>query len=163
MADQQLILEYAPARDSRPFRVSLTPRRVAAAGAAVAALTLLTPHNIGSGIVIVNPLREVGCLLAACCALAYAFMRIWQDRRRGAARAAVYTLCLIGSVPTFAIGHFSIWGRSHLPRMSLVHEYWRCMLIASAFVVVAVLFGALSALYRRWQPAARYSQPLRSR
>ena len=116
----------------------------------MASLTFLTRYNIGSGRVIVNPLRELGCGLAVVLVLACALMRLWRDRHRGAIRAVVYAVCLIGSIGAFAYGHFSVWGRTQLPRVSLRHEYWQGMLIACIFVAVAVIFRAAWSSQRAW-------------
>jgi hypothetical protein len=129
----------------------VTPRLLASCAAVVAVLTLLTRYDIGSGRIIVNPLRVLGCGLTILLVLGCALMRLWQDRHKGVSRVVVYAICLIGSVGAFAYGHLSVWGRTRLPRMSLRHEYWQSIVIAVMFVGVAVIFGAAWALHRAWR------------
>src|SRR5688572_3928092 len=98
MSDPHPVLEYATPAERRPLRKLITPALLAYSAAAVTCLTLITQENIGSGRHIVNPLRVLGCGLAVVLILACAFMRLCQDGHRGVLRAAVYGMCLIGSV-----------------------------------------------------------------
>ena len=151
MSDPHPVLEYATPAERRPLRLLVTPRLLASCAAVVAVLTLLTRYNIGSGRVIVNPLRVLGCGLTILLVLSCALMRLWQDRHKGVFRVVIYVICLVGSVGAFACGHFSVWGRTRLPRMSLRYEYWQSMLIAVVFAAAAVIFGAAWALHRVWR------------
>src|SRR5688572_10666826 len=133
MSESQPVLEYATPVERRSFRLLVTPHLLGYCAAAVACLTLLTRYDIGSGRVIVNPLRVVGCGLAVLLVLGCSFMRLWQDRHRGALRAVAYAVCLVGSVTAFGCAHFSLWGRTHPWRMSLGHEYWQSILVGFLF------------------------------
>lgn len=155
MQGERVQLEYAAPLKSG--RGGPTLDGVLICGAVLGSLSVALPFDLGSGRLIVNPLRVLGSALAVSCVLAYAVVRLWRDRGRGRTRAVVYALCIAGSVAAFVDGHFSVWGRNRLPPASFDYRYWRSMAVASACVGAAVAFAAVEWVVRHAAASRRTS------
>jgi ribose/xylose/arabinose/galactoside ABC-type transport system permease subunit len=149
MTDQPIVIEYRTPPPRRTLRQLIGPRHFAWAAGIVAALSLAAPLDIGSGRVIVNPLRVLGCIGAVACVMFYAILGLWRDRSEGAIRAWVFGVCLIVCTAAFSYAHLSGWGGPYTPRLSLQHEYWRAWLVFAGAVIFAIVVGVVSHVLRR--------------
>ncbi|CAN5633443.1 hypothetical protein BH09PLA1_BH09PLA1_06500 [soil metagenome] len=149
MTEQPTVLQYATPPPRRPLREAVAPRHLAWAAGIVAALSLIAPLDIGSGRVIVNPLRVLGCAAAVACVIVYAIMRLRQDRGRGVVRAWVFGICLLVCTAAFSYAHWSRWGFKYKPRLSLQHDYWQAWLVFACAVCVAVVVAGAAYVLRR--------------
>ena len=147
MTEPPTILPYASPPARRSVARFITPGLFATAAAIVAVSSSMLPLDVGSGRVILNPLRVLGCTVAVVCVLAYAGLRLWRDRSKGTVRAAVYGACLLVAAAAFTYAHWSRWGDPYKPRFSMRHdfslqdEYWLAWLVFACAIAVAVLFG----------------------
>lgn len=113
-------------------------------------LTILMPLEIGSGRVIVNPLRIAGCVTTIVFLLAYVELRLWRERYESAGRAMLFGLCTIICTASFAYAHWSYWGYEDTPSVSVAPDYWNAWLIFAGAVLTAVLFNVAWQLWRWW-------------
>lgn len=148
MMQQTPVLDYERAPPKRSAAALVTPTNVAITGAIVAFVSLLAPFDIGSGRVVVNPLRVIGCGVAVVCAVLYALLRLWQDTAASAARRVVLSLSLLLAVWSFVMAHLSVWGRTRLPPFEMRSEYWRWMMMTAAAVLLAIVFCGVGAAVR---------------
>ena len=148
MTERSAVLDYAPPPTRRSLTSFITPKNVAIAGAVVAFASLVVPFDIGSGRVIVNPLRFLGCVVAVACAMLYAMLRLWRDPAASVLRRVVFTLCFVVGLCSFWMAHSSVWGRTRLPPFEMRFEFWRWIAVVAIAVTVACIFSALSAFAR---------------
>ena len=151
MTDRSPVLDYAPPPARWPLASLLTPKNIATAGAVVALASLIVPFDIGSGRVIVNPLRFLGRVVAVACAVLYALLRVWRDPGGGVPKRVAFALCLVVAVLSFVMAHLSVWGRTRLPPFEMRFEYWRWIAVMSGAVTIACIFSAVSAVVRLWR------------
>ncbi len=149
MTEQPTVLQYATPPPRRSLREVVAPRHLAQAAGIIAGLSLLAPLDIGSGRVIVNPLRVLGCAAAVACVILCAIMRLWEDRDRGVVRAWVFGICLFVCTAAFSYAHWSRWGFKYNPLLSLQHDYWQAWLVFACAVSVAVVAGGVAYVLRR--------------
>lgn len=127
---------------------AMAPRTIATVGAVVTLLSLMMPFDQGSGQVLVNPLRVVGCAIAVGCAMLYALLRLWRDPRASVAKRITYSTCLNVAVLAYVMAQWSVWGRTRLRPLEMRFGYWRWIAVMAAAVVVACVFSAAVIAFR---------------
>ena len=151
MTERNPILDYAtPPRQQRAASI-FTPKNVAVFGAILALVTVVIPFDVGSGRVIVNPLRFIGCAGVVASAVLYAMLRIWHDPAASIPRRTAFTLCLIVATVSFCMAHSSVWGGIRLPPYGLQFTYWRWILVMLGTSTFACIFSAGELVQKRFQ------------
>jgi drug/metabolite transporter (DMT)-like permease len=134
------ILDYATPQPRLNRKEPVRPRRLLWAALCVTLASLVLPLDVGSGRVIVNPLRILGCFFAALCVVVYAFVRLWQERADGIFRNTVFAICIIAGSLSFAYAHWSVWGDNHKPRLGSDPQYWSALSFCAGSVLFAMIF-----------------------
>jgi hypothetical protein len=134
------ILNYETPRRAPTLFSRLKPAMIARVGLVITVIGVIIPYDIGSGSVVVNPLRRLACAGAVFCGVCYFLLRLSGDPQSNLQRTICLSTLFFITIFFFVMAHISVSGRTSLPPVEWRFLYWRMILGAGTTMVLTVLY-----------------------